>query len=1021
MTAAEQGIPEFSEEDARKLVLDLYGLSATAGELPSYIDQNFHLQRESGQDLVLKIANSGEGEDTIELQHQALAHIAARDPSLLCPRVYPTPSGEQITEVETGDGSRHYVRIVTYLPGVFLAEVDPHTPELLHSLGRFLGALGKALEGFSHPAAHRSLAWDLQNTSLIGPFVEEIAEPERRRLVEHFLSKFETFVEPVLPSLRRSVIHNDGNDHNVLVADAGSGNRRVVGIIDFGDMVYSKTVCELAVSAAYVMLGKADPIAAAVQVVAGCHEVLPLTVEEVEILFYLLCARLCISVSMSAHQRTLQPDNEYLAVTEEPAWVLLEKLTEIDPRLAHYSFRHACNMAPCPNSDAVVRWLKDHQQAIGPVVESDLRITPKVVFDLGTGSRDLEDVPDISDTQAFTEALFGRMEAAKAEVGIGKYDEDRGIYRSDIFRPAIDGTQDWRTVHLGIDLFMPASSPVFSPLDGVVHSFCNNTAALDYGPTIILQHEMDEGRVNFFTLYGHLSEDSLEGLYEGMPITKGVQIAKVGNYPTNGGWPPHLHFQIITDMLGQMGNFNGVSTRSERALWLSICPDPNLILGMPEECFSATGMSREEILEIRRRHFGKSLSAAYKNPLKIVRGSMQYLFDDTGRAYLDLVNNVCHVGHCHPRVVAAAQQQIALLNTNTRYLHDNLAQYVERLCSTLPEPLSVCFLVCTGSEANELALRLARTHTLQTDIVTVDGAYHGNTTSLIEISPYKFDGRGGSGAPAHVRKVRMPDHYRGVHKADDPRAGEKYAQDVGVAVEDIKRQGRGVAAFFCESAPGCGGQIILPDGYLREAYGHVRKAGAVCVADEVHVGFGRMGSHFWGFETQGVVPDIVTLGKPIGNGHPMAAVVTTPEIAASFANGMEYFNTFGGNPVSCAVGLAVLDVLAEEGLQENALRVGARLKANLEQLKARHPLIGDVRGLGLFIGVELVSDRETLAPAAAEAETVIERMKEEGILVSIDGPLYNVLKIKPPLVVSEANADWVADALDRVLAEHESS
>ena len=1016
MAVTEQRVPGFSEGDAGRFVLRLYGLNATVRELPSYIDRNFHLRCETGQELVFKIASSGQDKETIELQHQALEHITARNPSLLCPRVYPTTSGDEITEVVSADGSRHYACMMTYLPGIFLADVDSHTPELLRSLGRFLGALGKALEGFSHPAAHRNREWDLQNASLIRPYLEQIAEPGRRTLAEHFLTQFDLHVEPVLSSLPQSVIHNDANDHNVLVADiASGGNKQVVGIIDFGDMVYSNTVCELAVSAAYAMLGKEDPMAAVVQVVAGYHEVFPLTAAELEALFCLICTRLCISVSMSAHQRTLQPDNEYLAVSEEPAWTLLEKLTEIDPQLAHYSFRNACNMTPCPQSDAVVRWLEDHRQSIGPVVEYDLRIAPKVVFDLEAGSRDLSDLADITDARAFTSILFGKMEATHAEVGIGKYNEDRGIYRSDIFRPAIRGTQEWRTVHLAIDLFIPDSSPVIAPLDGVIHSFGNNTAALDYGPTIIIEHEMDEGRVKFFTLYGHLSEDSLEGLYEGMPITQGVQIAKVGTYPTNGGWPPHLHFQIICDMLEQKGNFNGVSTRNERALWLSICPDPNLILGIPEECFSATGMSCEEILEIRRRHFGRSLSIAYRRPLKIVRGSMQYLFDDTGRAYLDLVNNVCHVGHCHPRVVAAAQQQIARLNTNTRYLHDNLTQYVERLCALLPEPLSVCFLVCTGSEANELALRLARAHTLQTDVVVVDGAYHGNTTSLTEISPYKFDGPGGAGAPAHVRKVRMPDVYRGVYKADDPQAGEKYAQDVKAAIEDIARRRSGVAAFFCESALGCGGQIILPDGYLREAYRHVRDAGGVCVADEVHVGFGRMGSHFWGFETQGVVPDIVTLGKPIGNGHPMAAVVTTPQIAASFASGMEYFNTFGGNPVSCAVGLAVLDVIEEQRLQENALTVGARLKANLEQLQARHPLIGDVRGLGLFIGVELVCDRETLAPAAAQAEVVMERMKEEGILVSIDGPLCNVLKIKPPLVISEENADRVAEIFDRVL------
>jgi 4-aminobutyrate aminotransferase-like enzyme len=298
----------------------------------------------------------------------------------------------------------------------------------------------------------------------------------------------------------------------------------------------------------------------------------------------------------------------------------------------------------------------------------------------------------------------------------------------------------------------------------------------------------------------------------------------------------------------------------------------------------------------------------------------------------------------------------------------------------------------------------------------LDAAYHGNTTALVEISPYKFDGPGGPGTPPYVHKVPMPDVYRGEYKGSDPEAGAKYARHVEETIRQ-EQQGKNIAAFIGESLLGCGGQIVLPDGYLKEVYRHVRGAGGVCIADEVQVGFGRVGTHFWGFETQGVVPDIVTMGKPIGNGHPLAAVVTTPEVAASFDNGMEYFNTFGGNPVSCAIGLAVLDVIADEGLQARALRVGEHLLAGLQGLMAKHPIIGDVRGLGLFVGVELVLDRGTLAPAAAQATYVVNRLRERGILMSTDGPLHNVLKIKPPLAFSEASADFLVATLDEILAE----
>jgi 4-aminobutyrate aminotransferase-like enzyme/Ser/Thr protein kinase RdoA (MazF antagonist) len=1008
--------PAFSASDAAGFAQELYGITATARELPSERDQNFHLQC-AGEQFVLKISNAVESREVLDFQNQALARLAERGLAAFCPRVRAAKSGELIAAVKHADGRAHLARLLSYLPGAFLAHVNPHTPELLYSLGHLFGRMDDALAGFSHPAMQRELKWDSKHAAaLIKRDLGGITDPARRAIVAQLLAQFETAVAPILPHLRQSVIHNDGNDHNILVSRDGARGQRVSGIIDFGDLVQTYTVSELAVASAYAMLEKADPVMAAAHIARGYHAAFPLTEPELAALFHFICLRLCLSVTISACQRQLEPDNDYLVISEKPAWALLEKLVSVNPPVAHYTFRHACGLPPCPNTEAVVNWLADHREQFGPVLELDLKTARKLFFDFSVGSRELA-LTDPSDTAVFTGSLFGRIEAAGAAVGIGQYNEARQLYTSDIFKAEESGMQEWRTVHLGIDLFMPAGAPVCAPLDGVIHSFRDNAGRLDYGPTIILEHQANEGRIKFFTLYGHLSADSLKGLHPGQPVKKGARLARIGDYPINGDWPPHLHFQIMTDLLGKEGEFPGVALNSRRDVWLSICPDPNLILGIPEEDFPASGLRREEILQLRRQHLGSSLSLSYQQPLQIVRGWMQYLYDDTGRAYLDAVNNVPHVGHCHPRVVKAAQEQMAILNTNTRYLHENIVRYAERLCALLPDPLRVCFFVCSGSEANDLALRLARAHTKQRDVIVVDGAYHGNLTSLVEISPYKFDGPGGDGAPAQVHKVAMPDVYRGAHKASDPQAGEQYARHVARALAQLQRQGKTPAAFICESLLGCGGQIVLPDNYLKEAYRHTREAGGVCIADEVQVGFGRIGSHFWGFEAQGVVPDIVTLGKPIGNGHPMAAVVTTPEIAAAFANGMEYFNTYGGNPVSCAVGLAVLDVIAEEGLQQRARAVGAHLKAGLERLMAKHPLIGDVRGLGLFLGIELVTDRASLAPAAAQAAYIVERMKEEGILLSTDGPLHNVLKIKPPLVFSQANADFLVSALDRILAE----
>ena len=429
---------------------------------------------------------------------------------------------------------------------------------------------------------------------------------------------------------------------------------------------------------------------------------------------------------------------------------------------------------------------------------------------------------------------------------------------------------------------------------------------------------------------------------------------------------------------------------------------------------------RAKTFATRRLLLGSNLSVAYDDPVKIMRGSMQYLYDDQGRKYLDAYNNVPHVGHCHPRVVKAGQDQMALLNTNTRYLHDLINVYAEHLSAMLPDPLKICFFVNSGSEANELALRLARAHTRQRDLIVLEHAYHGNTTSLIDISPYKHNGPGGEGAPSWVHTAPLPDVYRGAYKGNDPGAAAKYSRRVAEIVEQLSAGGAGLCGFIAESWPSVAGQMPLPDGYLASVYQTVRAAGGVCIADEVQTAYGRLGAHFWGFEAYNVVPDIVVLGKPIGNGHPIGAVVTSPEIAASFANGMEFFSTFGGNTVSCAIGLAVLEVVVNENLQAHALRVGGRLFHGLRKLMERYSIIGDVRGSGLFLGIELVRDRDTLEPATNESLFIVNRMRDQGILLGTDGPSHNVIKIRPPMPFSIDDADLLIETMDGVLAKSSS-
>ena len=754
VTSVVRNSPRFSTDDAVRLAQEYYGLRASAEALPSERDQNFLMRHDAGRQFVLKIANSEEALEILDLQNKVLTFLASQETGLGWPAVAPTSSGNLVVPVGCDDGPAYFMRMLTWVEGVCFARV-PHTPQLLASLGEALAQTDLALGGFEHPAAHRPMHWDLRQAAMARAHLELLPE-SRRHLVEPIFAAWDAIDWSKLPF---SIIHGDANDYNILVDEAGA---RVTTILDFGDMTHTATVCDLAIALAYVMLVKQDPIASAAQVVAAYHRVRPLTVAELDAVYTLAATRLAMSVCYCAFQSRQAPENEYLNISNRPAWEVLEALSAMPSGWADDVFRRAC-------------------------------------------------------------------------------DHDRS----------------------------------------------------------------------------------------------------------------------------------------------------------------------GELLAQRKQHLGPSLSISYREPLHIVRGWRQHLYDASGRAYLDCVNNVAHVGHCHPAVVEATCRQAALLNTNTRYLHEELAEYIARLSATLPDRLSVVYLVCSGSEANELALRLARAHTGRDGVIVVETAYHGNTNALIDISPYKFDGPGGRGRRPHVRVVPMPNVYRGMHREAD--SGPRYAQYVAQAAD-------GVAAFFCESALSCAGQVMLPAGYLLEAYRAVRAAGGVCVADEVQTGFGRAGSHFWSFAEQGVVPDIVTMGKPIGNGHPMGAVVTTPEIAASFANGMEYFNTFGGNPVSCAVGMAVLDVIEREGLQENARDVGEYLVAGLWELASRHEWIGDVRGQGLFVGFELVRDRVTLEPAADEASEIVNRAKDLGILLSTDGPLHNVIKIKPPIVFSRRDADFLVGRLDTVLA-----
>lgn len=1004
--------PDLTPDAVLASLQEHYGIDGTLTSLPGDRDLNFLVTGTDGLKRVAKISSPDETDEILEIEADLIRHMARATDGFVAD-VIPSLGGAWIVKHIDEDGKIHRIRVVEYLEGRLFAEVQPRSPSLLYDLGRRMADLDSALGAYpDHPPARIDFEWALGRSGLVMERCLSLFQGEQLELIQSvhdgWLKR-----EPDFLGLGSQVIHGDVNDYNVLVSLPGDGPRRITGIIDLGDAHSAPRVFDLGIAIAYAILDTDDPLMSISEIVRGFHDRTPLSEEEADVVFALARARLGASVSISAWRRhQLGEVDDYALISERPAWDMLRKLHEIPVRLAEGVVREAAGLSASPNTPALTGWLE--KQTFAPVINMPEEQDEVIVLDLSIASP-LLNGRDTDIVEEFARRISRHMEDENARIGIGRYLEPRAFYLTELFKGRPGDPRERRTVHTGIDIFDQFGSGVHAPLTGHVLSVAHNGQNLDYGPTVILEHNSPVGP--FWTLYGHLEAASVDQLEPGTKIQAGEVFARIGALEENGGWPPHLHFQILTDLLEFKGQFPGVALPREQPVWASFSPDPNLILHLPGD---TTFTPLEGLSKRRAELFGANLGVAYDTPLHIARGVDTYLYDEMGRSYLDCVNNVAHVGHERRSVVEAGQLQMGVLNTNTRYLHERVLEYAERLTNWFPDPLSVCFFVNSGSEANELALRIARAHTASQGIVAIEGGYHGHSQTLIDVSHYKHAGEGGTGAPAWVRTVPIPDDYRGLYGRDVVDRGTRYAMHLGEAFGSLSSSGHKPAAFIAESILSCGGQIEPPAGYLEEAYRIARSRGALCIADEIQIGFGRTGSHMWGFGAANVVPDIVTLGKPIGNGHPIGAVVTTSEIADSFANGMEFFSTFGGNPVSSAIGLAVLDVVEHDRLQEHAAVIGGTLKANLASLAMRYESIGDVRGRGLFLGIEFVEDRIAKQPSARIARYVANRAAELGVLLSADGPHHNVIKIKPPMTFDQRDAERVVATIDQILSEDEA-
>ena len=988
-----------------------WGLDAILEPLPGEFDLNFRAQARDGRRFVLKVMRPHCDRAFVEMLVAAHQHVRERDATLPVAKVVPTRDGAlHCTRVDE-NGAERFVWLLEMLDGVEYARVRHRPLVLLRDFGGTIAGLHRALRDFTQPGLHRpDFKWDLTRAGWIEEYLPCIDDSARRDLLRRICTRYRDILG-ALRSQPSAVLHNDLNDWNVLVARDARGEARLSGIVDFGDMIAGPVVCDIAIAGAYIVLAHSHPERGLAAFVAGYHRKSPLAGAQLDLVWPLLLMRLAVSAVNSAMMRRERPDDSYVVVSEAAAWRFLERSAGIAERQLSARLRAQCGL---PATDAAARvhaWLDAERGSFAPVMGMDLATIPAGSLSVRTSL-----VPRDPTLMTPDEARSLGAAAGVGERWVGSYGEPRAVYTAPAFRNGTGPIADRRSVHIGVDVFLPAGAPVHAPCDGVVDTVEYREARLDYGGMVVLRHETPEGDP-FWTLYGHLSRATAAALRAGQHVERGERFGELGDASENGGWDPHLHFQLAMLTDGMEGDWPGVADPDDVVTWKAICPNPAALLNLPDDRVAYRPLDEERIREERRAHFAANLKLSYRAPLLFVRGWKHYLYDEWGRVHLDAYNNVPHVGHAHPRITAAAADQLARINTNTRYLHPLQVEFAEELLARMPPSLTHVFLVNSGSEANELALRLARTHSGGKDMVTPEHGYHGNTTGAYDISSYKFDRPRGGGRPEWVQLVPVADAYRGPHRGAD--AAERYAAYVDGALERVRERGGTLAGFIAETFPSVAGQIVPPRDYLPRVYDRIRADGGVCIADEVQTGLGRLGDWFFGFEQQGALPDVVVLGKPLGNGHPLGAVVTTAEIARSFDNGIEFFSTFGGSTLSCRIGTEVLRIVREEGLQENARAVGGVLLDGLRALQSSHPLIGDVRGFGLFIGVELVSDRETRAPATAAASYVVERLREERILIGTEGPDDNVLKIRPPLTIGWADAEWLVDVLGRVLREWE--
>ncbi|GAB3668203.1 aminotransferase [Nocardioides korecus] len=952
------------------------GREVVARGLGSNQDANFLLTSPAGEPVaVLKVSNPVFTLAEVEAQDRAADAIAAARPDLRVAQVLRGSDGAALRAfVDTPDGPA-VARLVRFLGGGTLADRGHLSRAVVARLGELAALVDVALAGadLDVPEPARLAQWDPRHAAdVLAALGASLPEDRRARVLAAAADAWDR-VAALADQLPLQVVHLDLTDDNTVL-----GPGRLDGVIDLGDLTRTWTVAELAITISSVLHHPGNAAVDVLPAVRAFHAVRPLSAAEVDALWPLVVLRAAVLVASGCHQTALDGDNAYAETRLVREWRITEQALSLPAEVMTGVLRAGLGLpsgaGALPESHGPVADLVDPADQTGP--------SGVEVLDLGSTSPLVDEGawrdPDVVDR------VVGDLLGVGRRAVVTRWGEAR---LAGTTGPAHEAPA---TVATGVDLWTAAPTDLRAPWAGRV-------TRDEHGRVVLAVDDLDL---------------VLSGL-SGRPDPAAGTTVAAGE--VLGTTTPGSRVRIT---LGRDAARTPEAVAAAYAPgWLAGVLDPAPLLGLaPTPAADVVGSgTADALLRRRERTVAEVQEHYYRTPPRVERGWRHHLVTDEGRPLLDMINNVAIVGHSHPRIAAVAARQLRLLNTNSRFHYGAIAEFADRLGELLPDPLDTVFLVNSGSEATDLALRLAMVGTGRHDVVAMAEAYHGWTYASDAVStsvadnPHALETR-----PDWVHTVPAANPYRGAHRGSD--AG-RYAPEAVARIDALAAAGRPPAAFVAEAYYGNAGGMALPDGYLAQVYAAVRRHGGLAVADEVQVGYGRLGHWRWGFEQQGVVPDVVAVAKGVGNGSPVGAVVTTRAVADAYRGAGYFFSSAGGSPVSSRIGLAVLDVLRDEGLQDNARVVGDHLATRLRELVARHDLVGAVHGHGLYLGVELVRDLVTLEPAAEETAAICERMLELGVVVQPTSDRQNVLKIKPPLCLDVASADFFVDTLDRVLGE----